>query len=100
MKQERESSQKQPDAESIPADSISAIPETETTESGADSEMHEHEPEVSKPETVEPEAEPKPESVPAALPISSAPVGGRGKKAILIPAAPTTPAAEVAGSRY
>jgi hypothetical protein len=114
MKQEREAARQQPDADSVsaeaaPADSIPVIPETESKESVADSEMPEQEPEMIEPEpeeTVVLNTETAPLSSPSIVghpkesggpPNKS---GGRGKKAILIPPAPTTPAVEAVGSRY
>ncbi len=106
MKQEREAARQQPDADSVsaeavPADSIPVIPETESKESVADSEMLEQEPEMIEPEPEETavlNTETAPLSSPSTVgrPNKS---GGRGKKAILIPPAPTTPAVEAVGSR-
>ena len=96
-------------AEAVLADSIPVIPETESKESVADSEMLEQEPEMieqEREETVISKTETAPLSSPSTVGLpkeSGGPPsksGGRGKKAILIPPAPTTPAVEAVGSRY
>jgi hypothetical protein len=58
----------------VPAATISAIPETQSKESGADSDVSEHEPEIIEPEPETPEVASK------SPPLSSALIAGRPKE--------------------